>query len=80
MPDNKDLDDNKLIHSLDNEFKDLDTSINQANGVNTAIATANEKLCRSTQEKNPVSRFGYDLADINQVKSLLSCIFEMTGV
>ena len=30
------------------------------NGVKKAIATTNNKLYRSTREKNPVSRFGYD--------------------
>ena len=80
MPKQEDPDNNESTHSLDSDFKGLDTSNFWKNGVKKAIATANEKLCRSTQEKNPVSRFGYDLADINQVKSLLSCIFEMTGV
>ena len=32
----------------------------QTNVVKKAIYAANEKLFRSTREKNPVSRFGYD--------------------
>ena len=32
----------------------------RTDGVKKAIANANEKLSLSTQEKNPVIRFGYD--------------------
>ena len=46
-----------MTHSLDSEFEGLDI---QTNGVKKALESANEKLRRSTREKNPVSRFGYD--------------------
>ena len=55
-----DPDENKSTHSLDSEFEGLDVLIMQMNGLKKVIATANEKIRRSTREKNSVSRFGYD--------------------
>ena len=52
--------DNESTHSLDSEFEGLDVLIMQMNGLKKVIATANEKIRRSTREKNSVSRFGYD--------------------
>ena len=51
------LDGNESTHSLDSEFEGLDI---RTNGAKKALESANEKLRRSTREKNPVSRFGYD--------------------
>ena len=42
--------------SLDSELGGFDVSI----GAKKALISANEKLRRSTREKNPVSRFGYN--------------------
>ena len=50
------FDDNESTHSLDSEFDGFDVPI----GVKKSLTSANEKLCRSTREKNPVSRFGYN--------------------
>ena len=50
------FDDNESTHSLDSEFGGFDVPI----GVKKALTSANEKLCRSTREKNHVSRFGYN--------------------
>ena len=55
-----DPDENKSTHSLDSEFEGLDVLIMQMNGLKKVIATANEKIRRSTREKNSVSRFGED--------------------
>ena len=60
MPEYEDQDNNELTHSLDSEFEGLDTPIMRTNGVKKVKATTNKKLCRSSQEKNPVSRFTYD--------------------
>ena len=54
------FDGNKSTHSLDSEFGGLDVPLLRTPGVKKAIATTNEKLHRSTREKNPVSRFGYN--------------------
>ena len=45
------FDDNESTHSLDNEFGSFDVPI----GAKKALISANEKLRRSTREKNPVS-------------------------
>ena len=50
------FDDNESTHSLDN----FDLPIMRTPGVKKAISTVNKKLHRSTREKNPVSRFGYN--------------------
>ena len=52
--------DNELANSLDSECGGFDVPIMRTPGVKKAITTANEKLCRSTQEKNLVSRSGYN--------------------
>ena len=52
--------DNASTHSLDSEFEGLDIPIIQTDGVKKALKSTNEKLRRSTREKNPVSRFGYN--------------------
>ena len=49
-------DDNESTHSLDSEFGGFNVPI----GVKKALTSANEKLCRSTREKNLVRRFGYN--------------------
>ena len=53
MPEYEDdhFDDNESTHSLDSEFGGFDVPI----GVKKALTSANEKLCCSTREKNPVS-------------------------
>ena len=50
------FDDNDSTHSLESEFGGFDVPI----GSKKALISANEKLCRSTCEKNPVSRFSYN--------------------
>ena len=50
------FDDNESTHSLDSELGGFDVPI----GVKKALTSANEKLRRSTREKNPVSRLGYN--------------------
>ena len=50
------FDDNESTHSLNSEFGGFDVPIR----VKKALTSANEKLRRSTREKNPVSRFGYN--------------------
>ena len=50
------FDDDASTHSLDSELSDFDVPI----GAKKALISANEKLRRSTREKNPVSRFGYN--------------------
>ena len=47
--------DNESTHSLDSEFGGFDVPI----GVKKSLASENEKLRRSTREKNLVSRFGH---------------------
>ena len=51
---------NEWTHSLDSEFGGFDEPILRSPGVRKALTSANEKLCRSTCEKNPLSRFGYN--------------------
>ena len=53
-------DDKKSTHSLNSEFGAFDVPLTRSRGVQKALTSANEKLRRSTQEKNPVSRFGYN--------------------
>ena len=60
MSEYKDLNDNASIHSLDSESEGLDISIIQTVGAKKALESANEKLRRSSREKNPVSHFGYN--------------------
>ena len=48
--------DDESTHSLDSEFDGFEVPI----GAKKALIFANEKLRRSTREKNPVSRFGYN--------------------
>ena len=48
---------NKSTDSLDSEFGAFDVPLMRTHGVQKAISTANEKLRRSTREKNPVSWF-----------------------
>ena len=50
------FDDNTSTHSLNSEFGGFDVPI----GAKKALISANQKLRRSTREKNPVSRFGYN--------------------
>ena len=50
------FDDDASTHSLDSELGGFDVPI----GAKKALISANEKLRRSTREKNPVSRFGYN--------------------
>ena len=54
------FDSNESTRSLDNELGGFDVPIMRTPGVKKAISTTNEKLHRSTHEKNPVSRFGYN--------------------
>ena len=54
-PDDSDSD--ILAPSLDNEFG---VPIMRTPGVKNALTTTNEKLWRSSREKNPVTQFGYN--------------------
>ena len=56
----EDSNDNASTHSLDSEFEGLDISIILTAGAKNALEYAHEKLCLSSREKNPVSRFGYN--------------------
>ena len=60
MSEYDDLNDNTSTHSLDSEFEGLDIPIIQTAGAKKALESANETLRRSTREKNPASRFGYN--------------------
>ena len=60
MSEYEDLNDNASTHSLTNESEGLDISIIQTAGAKETLESANEKLCPSSREKNPVSRFGYN--------------------
>ena len=60
MPEFEDTNDNASTHSLESESEELDLSIFQTAEAQKAIDSTNEKLCRSSREKNPVSRFGYN--------------------
>ena len=51
---------NESPHSLDSEFCVFDVPLMRSPGVQKALTSANEKLRRSTRDKNPVSRFGYN--------------------
>ena len=53
-------DGNESTHSLDNEFGAFDVPLMRSTGVKKTLTSANEKLRHSTQEKNLVSRFGYN--------------------
>ena len=55
MSEYEDTNDNALTHSLDSESEGLDISIIQTAGAQKALESANEKLRRSSREKNPVS-------------------------
>ena len=48
-------DDNESTHSLDSEFGAFDVPLLRSPGVQKALKSGNEKLCRSTREKNPTS-------------------------
>ena len=56
----EDTNDKASTHSLDSEFEGLDISNIQTVGAQKALESANKKLRRSSREKNPVSRFGYN--------------------
>ena len=60
MSEYEDLNDNASTHSLNSEFEGPDISSRQTAGAKKALESANEKLCRSSREKNPVRRFGYN--------------------
>ena len=60
MSEYEDLNDNASTHSLDSESEGLDISIIQTARAKKALESANEKLCRSSREKNPISLFGYN--------------------
>mgnify|MGYP002776103917 CR=1 FL=1 len=60
MSEYEDPNNKALTHSLDNEFKGLDIPIIQTAGAKKSLESANEKLRRSSHEKNPVSCFGYN--------------------
>ena len=51
---------NTSTHSLDSESEGLDISNTQTARAQKALETANEKPHRSSREKNPVNRFGYN--------------------
>ena len=50
------FDDDASTHSLDSELGGFDVP----SKAKKALISTNEKLRRSTREKNPVSRFGYN--------------------
>ena len=52
--------DNASTHSLTSELEGLDIPTIHTDGAKKAKESANEKLRRSSCEKNPVSRFGYN--------------------
>ena len=54
------FDGNESTYSLNSEFGGLDVPLMRSPRVKKALSSANEKLCRSTQEKNLVSRSGYN--------------------
>ena len=60
MSEYEDTNDNASTQSLDNESEGLDISIIQTVGAQKAVEAANENPRRSSREKNPVSRFGYN--------------------
>ena len=53
------FDDNESTHSLDSAFGGFDVPIMRTPRIKKVVATAKEKLCRPTQEKNSVSRSSY---------------------
>ena len=60
MSEYEDVNDNASTHSRDSESECLDITIIQTARAKKALESANEKLRRSSREKNPVSRFGYN--------------------
>ena len=60
MSEYEDTNDNASTHSLDSESEGLDILIIQRAVEKQTLESANEKLRRSSREKNPVSRFGYN--------------------
>ena len=74
------FDDNESTHSLDSEYNGFDVPI----GAKKALISTNEKLRRSTREKNPVSRFGYNdymvyhYAFMVRIKLKCGLVFELT--
>ena len=52
--------DNKSTNSLDSELGAFDVPLMRSPRVQKALTSVNEKLCHSTQEKNPGVRFGYN--------------------
>ena len=57
MREYEDQEETEMLHSLDSEFEDLDIRID---GAKKAILPTDRELRRSTREKNPVNRYGYD--------------------
>ena len=53
-------DDNESTHSLDNEFDAFNVPLMRSPVFQKALTLANEKLRRSSREKNPISRFSYN--------------------
>ena len=53
-------DDNESTQSLDIKLGAFDVPLMRSPGVQKALTSANEKLRRSTREKNPISRSGYN--------------------
>ena len=49
------FDGNESTNSLDNEFDEFDVPIIRSPRVKKELTSVNEKLCRSTREKNSVS-------------------------
>ena len=70
MPEYEDdhFDGNALTHSLDSQIGGFDVPI----GFKKALTSTNEKLHRSTREKNPVSQFGY-----NDYKGISLCLYAL---
>ena len=60
MSEYEDTNDNVSTHSLDSDFEGLGISIIQTAGAQKALEAANGNPRRSSREKNPVSRFGYN--------------------
>ena len=60
MSEYEDTNDNTSTHFLDSEFEDLNIPIIPTARAKQALESANEKLPRSTREKNPVTRYNYN--------------------
>ena len=60
MSEYEETNNNASTHSLDSESEGLDISIIQTAEAQRALEAANENPCRSSRQKNPVSRFGYN--------------------